>query len=86
MCPLWTLSVRAYCLTIPDVADKLNHYLELDEKICELGSQGRTEQTIRAGGSLIKSCDELKASDMQYSRVYCDLSIPEGITRKKTGS
>jgi hypothetical protein len=67
----------------PKIADKLDRSLELDKKICELGSQGKTEQAIRAGESLIKLHDELKASDMQYSRVYYDL-YQIAITRKKT--
>jgi hypothetical protein len=67
----------------PDIANKLDRSLELDKKIFELGSQGKTEQAIWAGESLIKLHNELNASDMEYSRVYYDL-YQIAITRKKT--
>jgi hypothetical protein len=56
----------------PDITYNLDNSLELDKKIFELGSQGKTEQAIGAGESLIRLHNKLNSSDMEYSRVYHD--------------
>ena len=67
----------------PDLAAKLDRVLELDDTILNLGSWGKAEHAIQAGKSLIKLYDELKATDMLYSRTYYDL-YQVAITKQKT--
>lgn len=72
----------AACLN-PDIAAKLDHAIDLDRIIADLGRRNKTEQAIRAGESLIKIYDEVQASDRKYSRVYFDL-YQIAIMRKST--
>ena len=67
----------------PDLAAKLDRVLELDDKIMNLGSYGKAEQAIQSGRSLLRLYDELKASDLLYTRTYYDL-FQVAITKQKT--
>ncbi|KAL7534043.1 hypothetical protein ACHAXR_005602 [Thalassiosira sp. AJA248-18] len=67
----------------PDIAAKLDRTLELNDKIFELGSHGRTDQAIQVGRSLINLYDELQLSDMLYVRTYYDM-YQVAITKQKS--
>jgi hypothetical protein len=74
---------RCQACQLPEVSDKLDRIIELDKKIMNLGSVGKTEHAVRAGAALIKLYDEMKAPDIRYSRTHYDM-FSMNITRKKT--
>jgi hypothetical protein len=57
----------------PELGSKLDQMLELDAQILTLGRESKTEQAIRAVAALLELYDELRSSDMSYSRTHYDM-------------